>query len=135
MILDTSVLYDSLVAGPRNHAARALLSTIDLWSAPDLIEIEIASALTKAVRRGDIDEQTARLSFADAQELMPDIIDSSPLIERALELSLSLEHPMPDCVFLALAELHNDPLATADARFARKLAGTAYARLIKLVES
>ncbi len=135
MILDTSVLYDSLVAGPRSHAARTLLSTIDLWSAPDLIEIEIASALTKAVRRGDIDEQTARLSFADAQELMPDIVDSSPLIERALELSLSLEHAMPDCVFLALAELHNDPLATADARFVRKLAGTAYARLIKLVES
>ncbi len=134
MILDTSALYDSLIAGPRSHAARDLLSSTDVWSAPDLIEVEIASALAKAVRRGEIDAEQARLNHADAKELMPETLSSSPLIDRALELSLSLGHPVPDCIFLALAELQNELLATSDAKFARKLAGTAYARLVKLIE-
>jgi predicted nucleic acid-binding protein len=134
VILDTSVLYDSLIAGPRSNAARDLLSSIDVWSAPDLIQVEFASALTKAVRRGEIGADQARLNHEDAKELMPEILSSSPLIDRALELSLSLGHPAADCVFLALAELQNEPLATSDAKFARKLAGTPYARLIKLIE-
>jgi predicted nucleic acid-binding protein len=134
VILDTSVFYDSLIAGPRSAAARKLLSVVDLWSAPDLIEIEIVGALTRAVRRGELDAQTARLSFSDARDLMPEIVSSSPLIDRALELSLNLSHPASDCVFLALAELHNEPLATSDAKFARKLADTPYARFINLIE-
>ncbi len=134
MILDTSVLYDSLIAGPRSEAARDLLSSTDVWLAPDLIEVEIISALTKAVRRGEIDADQARLSHADARNLMPEIFSSSPLVDRAFELSLSLGHPVPDCVFLALAELQNEPLATSDSRFARKLSTTAFARLIKLIE-
>ena len=134
MILDTSVLYDSLIDGPRSEAARDLLSGTDLWNAPDVLEIEIAGALTKAVRRRDMDPEQARLNHVDARELMPELTPSSPLIQRALELSLSLGHPVPDCLFLALAELRNEPLATSDARFARKLAGTPFVRLIRLVE-
>lgn len=135
MILDTSVLYDSLIDGARSPAARDLLSKTDDWTAPDLIGIEIASALTKAVRREEIDAMQAHRSHADAKDLMPETVGSPPLIDRALALSLALGHPVPDCVFLALAELRNELLATSDASFARKLAGTPHARLIHLIEA
>lgn len=134
MILDTSVLYDVVVDGARSGTARRFIRQADsLWS-PDLIRLEMASALTRSVRRKEIGVEAAQLAYRVAVDLVPDVEDSSPLISRAFEMSLQLVHPCADCVFLALAEIRSVPLATSDARLARKLAGTDYARLIHLVE-
>lgn len=103
--------------------------------APDLIETEIVSALTRSVRRNHLSPDGARASFEIAQEVMPSTEPTQPLLKRAFELSLELQHPAPDCVFLALAERQKDLLATSDARFARKLTGTSYAHLVNLIDS
>ncbi len=134
MIVDTSVLFDAVVAGNRSDTARRLLATTVQLSAPDLIRVEIAGALTRSVRRKDISDEYARAAYRLAERSMPKIEDSAPLMQRVLHLSLELAHPCSDCVFLALAEHRNVALATCDARFARKLAGTSYARLIHLIE-
>ena len=134
MILDTSVLFDLVVDGPRNAATARFISQLDQVSAPDLIEVEIASALTRAVRCKHLSPDGARASYDLALQLMPDIEPSQPLMKRAFELSLEVTHPAPDCVFLALAERQSSPMATADERLSRKLAGTRYARLVKLIE-
>ena len=135
MILDTTVLYDSLVDGPRRAAARQLLSDQDVWIAPDLIEFEMASALTRAVRRRELDVQTARLALASARSILPALVPMKDLLSRAFALSLELVHPCADCIFLALAEREGDRMATADARFARKLADRPYAKLIYLLQA
>lgn len=134
MILDTSVLLDLVVDGPRNAAVAQFIAQVDTLTAPDLIEVEIASALTRCVRRKHISPDDARVSYDLALQLLPDVEPSQPLMNRAFELSLELVHPTPDCVFLALAERESRPLATCDSRLARKLAGTAHARLIKLID-
>jgi predicted nucleic acid-binding protein len=134
VILDTSVLYDLVVDGPRNVPTAQFIAQYDLASAPDLIEIEIASALTRSVRRKHLSPAEARTSYELALQLMPDIEPSKPLMNRAFELSLQLVHPTPDCVFLALAERQSDLMVTSDARLWRKLAGTPYAGLVKLIE-
>lgn len=134
MIIDTSVLFDLVVDGPKSAASAELISRQGMIMAPDLIETEIASALTRSVRRSYLTTEDARSSFELAQEIMPTIQPTQPLIRRALEMSLYLRHSTPDCVFLALAERQNDRLATSDARFARKLAGTPYADFIHLIE-
>lgn len=134
MILDTSVLYDLVVDGPRNVVTAQFIAQHDLASAPDLIEIEIASALTRSVRRKHLSLDEARTSYELALQLMPDIEPSQPLMNRAFELSLQLVHPTPDCIFLALAERQNDMLVTADSKLWRKLVWTPYARLIQLID-
>ncbi|MGL4974627.1 MAG: type II toxin-antitoxin system VapC family toxin [Bosea sp. (in: a-proteobacteria)] len=135
MILDTSVLYDSIVDGPRSVAARRSMTAVETLRAPDLIEIEIASALTKAVRRRELTSEEALLSFDRARKLMPDTEPSHPLLNRAFDLALELAHPTPDCIFLALAERDNIVLLTSDARMALKLGQTRFARLVQLVEA
>lgn len=135
MILDTSVLYDLVVDGPRHVGTANFLSHLVSVVAPDLIEVEIASALTRSVRRGYLSQSDALASYALAQRMMPEIDPSGPLMDRAFALSLELSHPTPDCVFLALAERRNDMMATADARLVRKLAGTPYARFVQLVDA
>jgi predicted nucleic acid-binding protein len=39
-------------------------------------------------------------------------------LHRALNLSLELNHPLQDCIYLALAERLDAPLITADEKFA-----------------
>lgn len=134
MILDTSVLFDAIVDGVRSDTARRFLVSTEELSAPDLIRVELAGALTRSVRRRDISDVYARAAYELAERSLPRIEDSSSLIGRAFQLSLELVHPCSDCVFLALAETKGVALATSDARFERKLAGTAYARLIHLIE-
>ena len=134
MIVDTSVLFDAVVEGPRSGAARSFLFATEHMSSPDIIRVEMAGALTKAVRRKDLSETYARAAHELAERSLPRIEDSAPLMPRAFQLSLELSHPCSDCVFLALAESRDVVLATSDARFARKLAGTSYARLIHLIE-
>jgi predicted nucleic acid-binding protein len=134
MILDTSVLYDCIVDGQRSAAARQFMTSVEMLRAPDLIEIEIASALTKAVRRRELSNEDALISYHRACKLMPETDASQPLLSRAFDLALEPGHPTPDCIFLALAERYNDVLATSDARMVDKLKGTRFARHIHLVD-
>jgi predicted nucleic acid-binding protein len=128
LILDTSVLFESLKESPLGEKARALMTSEAPLRAPDLIEIEIASAITRAVRRKDIELASAPGVLARARRVMPDVDPSTPLVERAFSFSLELNHPLADCVFLAHAEARGDVLVTTDQRFIGKLSGRAYER-------
>lgn len=127
MIIDTSVLYDSLVDAPFSNHARALMRSDEPLRSPDLILIEIASALTRAVRRGDLANTVAVSLHERARRIAPETDPAERLIDRAFTLSLELRHPVSDCIFLAQAEALADTLATADEHFLRKLTGTPYA--------
>lgn len=128
MTLDTSVLYDALVDAPLSGQARALLAADLILRAPDLLTIEIAGAITRAVRRREIEPGAAERLLAQAQRIAPEVDPSTHFIDRAFALSMELAHPLADCVFLAHAEAHADVLVTSDARFARKVASTPHAR-------
>lgn len=75
----------------------------------------------------------ARRAYDLSVSIMPEIERSEALVSRAFQLSLELAHPAADCVFLALAERDGTTLATSDARFQRKLAGTPYEGILQLI--
>lgn len=127
MVIDTSVLFEALVPGPHPSAAERILLSAPKLTAPDLIRVEISGALTKAVRRMQISADYAAAAFTRLPATLPPLEATEPLIARSFALSLELDHPFADCVFLAQAEARSDTLVTADQRFVRKLAGTAHA--------
>ena len=47
--------------------------------------------------------------------------DGEALVTEALDLALALEHPVQDCVYLALAEREGCELVTADDKLVRTL--------------
>lgn len=78
--------------------------------------ISFDDAWGKKVRRGemgtgDIEEAVAGL-LAMGVEWTPTI----PLLERAARMAVDIEHPVYDCVYLALCADRGAALATADAR-------------------
>lgn len=120
-VVDTSVALKWYVQESDSAMARPLLE-VDL-AAPDFILVELANALWKKVRRGQIArfQANAALShLAQAVKLVP----SALLIDEALNLGLELAHPVYDCLYLALASELRLPVVTADERFWRRLRGS-----------
>lgn len=130
MIVDTSVFVDALIAGPRTASARSFFGSTANVVAPDIIMVEIAAVLTRAVRRQMLSAFQARTVFARARRIGPELEPTGPLLGRAFEMSLELDHPVADCIFLVQAEASADVLVTCDSRFARKVAASPYARSI-----
>src|SRR3712207_5480320 len=126
MVIDTSVLFEALVPGPHSHIAAQILLSAPKLTAPDLIRVEVSGALTKAVRRKQISAEYAAAACTRLRVTLPPLEATEPLIDRSFALSLELDHPFADCVFLAQAEARTDTLVTGDQRFVRKLTGTAH---------
>jgi predicted nucleic acid-binding protein len=89
-----------------------------------LIRVEVAAALTRKVRQGEVSESVMRPKcerwprMLDERiiELVPDEKDYA----NAVELAFELNHPFQDCLYLSLALRLGVPLITADRRFFEK---------------
>lgn len=109
--LPTDPLFEPAVAARRDVEALA----------PTLVLAELGNAFWKYVRAGLIDVEEACSvvgSVAGRLELIPD----AELIEAAQRLSVDLDHPVYDCLYLALARRENLPLVTVDNRLATRAA-------------
>ncbi|MFY9740279.1 MAG: type II toxin-antitoxin system VapC family toxin [Candidatus Cybelea sp.] len=112
MIVDAS----ALVASLGNPKSERLLFGEGL-AAPDLLIPETLNAFWKLQRAGrSIPALSILLSTLDHVRIVP----SRPHAARAAELADRLDHPVYDCLYLALAEAEGDVLLTADAAFERK---------------
>jgi predicted nucleic acid-binding protein len=117
-VIDASIAIKWVVEEEGTHQALALLPH-DLL-APDLLIAECANILWKKVRRAELTEAEAMLAARLLAQADVELVAMRPLMERATELAISLNHPAYDCVDLALAEVRDCAFVTADAGFARK---------------
>lgn len=113
LVIDASALVEALlVAG----SARARLATESL-QAPELIDAELLSVLRRLVLAGHLQESHALQALATANRLGLRRHPSRGLWPRAWELRTNLS--AYDALYVALAEMLDAPLVTADARLAR----------------
>jgi predicted nucleic acid-binding protein len=130
VIIDASVAFKLIVDEPGSEEAIAWIGRAEL-TGPILIHSEIANALWKRVRMGELAADTEIADrLADLDHYIR-TVDETPLVPRALQLAIDLAHPVYDCIYLALAEAHDDSLLTADARFIRAVGGTPYAERVR----
>jgi predicted nucleic acid-binding protein len=115
LIVDASVAVKWIVEEPLREEALDLVREHDVV-VPDLLPAEVRNALVNRVRRrlGTVEEaRTAATAF----RAIPLIVErSSDQLERAFDLALAFEHPIYDCIYLALAIARNLTLITADGR-------------------
>lgn len=122
-VIDTSVAIKWIVAEEGSAEADRLQGAE--MAAPALLRIEAGNVLRTLAARRQIDAAEATHLFALFQTAPVAIVDGDDRLERrALDLALSLGHPVYDCLYLALAERMERRLVTADRRFLAALAGT-----------
>jgi predicted nucleic acid-binding protein len=118
IVVDTSVVVKWAIEEDGAEAARRLIS--EQLFAPDLIIFELGHVLTKKVRRHELDRGDATTAYTQLPLLL-ELVPSRPHERRAFDLAIELHHAIYDCYFLALAEVAECELVTADAIFARKV--------------
>lgn len=120
-VVEASVAVKWFTAEDADDRARYILGGRYELIAPDLIRIEVASALTRKARMGEISIEDASSSLRLWRDMLArervHLVDSGPDIEAAAQLSLGLKHPLQDCLYLALALRRGEDLLTADKRF------------------
>jgi predicted nucleic acid-binding protein len=128
VIIDASVAVKWFAFEEDSEAALALLDGRRLY-APMLVASEVANALWK---KGRSEEIEPAVSFARDIARLPrllELLDESSVVERAFEIAREIEHPVYDCVYLALAERRGENLITADYKFLKRLQRSACASL------
>jgi predicted nucleic acid-binding protein len=96
--------------------ARARLRNEDL-AAPELIDLEVTSALRGLLRGGKVSEFRARLALADLRRLPMRRTSHQGLVTRCWELRDNFT--AYDASYIALAEMLGATLVTTDARMSR----------------
>lgn len=133
-VVDTSVAIKWIVDEEGSDEAE-LLQGADMV-APALFRVEAGNVLRTLAAKQILDNDRAIDLFLFLQTAPVTIIDADELLERrALDLALALEHPIYDCVYLALAERMDRRLITADRRFIKILSGTEHAARLLALES
>lgn len=116
-VADASIVFEATVGrGDSRHAARAAL--LQPLAAPELLDLEVASAIRRAVHLRRLDPSEAsnairRLAALPGLERFPHV----PLLPRIWELHANIS--TYDASYVALAEALGIPLVTADRRLAR----------------
>ena len=115
IVVDVNVITYLLLEGARTAAAEAVFALDPEWAAPPLWRSEWRNVLTGYMRRGVIDERTAIDHAQHAAELIGDrehrVSDA-----RVFDLVSRSRCTAYDCEYVALAELLEIPLVTADQR-------------------
>jgi predicted nucleic acid-binding protein len=87
--------------------------------APELVVAEFANGIWKKVRRGECSPEIADAILDLWADDLPALLPSVSLAGRALDLAVTLDHPVYDCLYLAAAIAHEAGFATADRALAR----------------
>jgi predicted nucleic acid-binding protein len=116
LVVDASVLAAALADdGPDGDLGRARLLGETLV-APELIDLEVASAVRRQCSVGQLDVRRAELALTDLLELPLRRVPHRALLRRCWALRDNLT--VYDASYVALAEALEAVLVTADARLA-----------------
>lgn len=117
-VIDASVAIKWVVAEAGTDQA-LMLRRCRLF-APDLLIAECANILWKKVGRRELSEAEALFAARLLQRADVGLEPMRPLLEGATRLSLTLDHPAYDCIYLTLAGWLSCNLVTADERLYNK---------------
>jgi len=120
LVIDASIAVKWVVEEEGTPEALALSKRAKLI-APELLVAECANILWKKVQRKELAKQEALLAARLLQSAEIELVPMRFLFEAATQISIDLDHPAYDCVYLALAIENKCHFVTADERLLQKI--------------
>ena len=102
--------------GPAVRAARRLLLAGHDLIAPSLLLSEVQNVMWKKLRAAQVTEEQGSLVAASLQSFFVHVASDEALVEAAWALAVAHDHPIYDCLYVALAQRAGARLATFDKR-------------------
>jgi predicted nucleic acid-binding protein len=132
IVADASVATKWFIQEQGRNEARALLESEPEIVAPEFIVAEILNAACRNVRTGRIiPEEMKAIAAAPPARFFAQLFPLAPLAAGATEISLSLDHPVYDRFYIALAQREQIELVTADDRLYRKTRRTGFSKIVR----
>ncbi len=115
VVIDASVALKWVLDEPGSEAAAALLD--EELAAPEFWLLEAANALWRRARRHELTREQASARLVELSNAP--VATSTTLEDFAIAFQWAgrLDHPVYDCLYLALALRENTHVVTADRRF------------------
>ena len=127
LVVDASVaLKWFLSEEPHANRALAIVQEGGILIAPDLLIAEVCNAAWRSARLGRISQAQVDEIAASLPRLFDAFASASELAPRAVAIAGQLDHPIYDCLYLALAEAERAQLVTADKRLLGKVRATSW---------
>ena len=135
LVSDASVAVKWAVEEEDYEKAAQLLSGEHQLLVPRVLAAELANALRSKVLSGVLAPHLVAGMLGSALSSISNWAADELLAADALRIAIGLNHPVYDCVYLALAYQVGGTLVTADTRFFNTVAGTEHAeRVVLLVD-
>ncbi len=124
LIVDASVGLKWFVEEEGSDLAVELIASRERLVAPDIVVSEICNGAWRLVRTNQLPPSQLQAITSTLGTTIDELFPSIPLAARALAIAQAVDHPVYDCFYVALGEVTESPVVTADARFIRRLLGT-----------
>jgi predicted nucleic acid-binding protein len=124
LVIDASVAAKWLVNEALSDKALSLLDPQNDLIAPDLLLPEVGNVLWKKTRSGELPSEMALERFDALVNMGVKVVAANALSRRALEIAAEIGRTVYDSLYLALAEVSDCRLVTADARLVNALQNT-----------
>lgn len=133
-LFDASALVAMISEEAQTAAALQALRDAEVRFTLDLAAVEVANALWRKQRAGLVQRDAVGAALAAALQSIDEIVASAPHAPAGLDLALSLDHPVYDCLYAAAARALGATLVTGDARFARRLVDARASVSVRVLE-
>jgi predicted nucleic acid-binding protein len=136
-VVDASVALKWFLPEPGTEKAAALLSDVERGEeiiAPDLILLEVASALRKRVKKAELSKREAGSIVRQLTRARLHLLPSREITQFAFEIASSIGCSVYDAAYLAVAAILERPLVTADAALVRLSCGGGFENLVVLLD-
>ena len=131
LVVDASVALKWFVEEPGSTPARRLLAGQEPLIAPDLLIAEVFNAAWRLLRRGELAATQHDVIVARLADIFAELVPLLPIASAAASIGRILDHPIYDCLYIALAERTGTRMVTADRRLLARVADTRWQPLIE----
>ena len=121
LVLDASAAIEAVLGRSRALEIVEHLEHADRVAVPDLYFAEIANALWKYVRNGDLPLEDAQTMLSIATSLPDDVLPARELATEALAAATAFDHPVYDALYAVTARREGAAVCTIDQRLAKLL--------------
>ena len=130
LVVDASVVVKWFVNEEGSDSAKLLRDGPHQLFAPQLMALEVGNVLRNKTRRGELRSLEAEAFASNIPALALNWTEDGDLVVDAVRLALALDHPVYDCVYLALAQRLGATVVTSDRRFVNAVAHTEHGGIV-----